>query len=339
MSQFPSLHGFPRAADTMNTSPDITLVIEWENVLLSGEERGEEMLRRVAEQIRVFGRSVEVIVVCDPEGAGVAALERLLRKRLGPPDATPFGWRLVTAPGAHYYELKNRGAFEARAPLLVIIDSDVIPEDGWLAALVEPFADPNVHVVAGHSYIDAKGLYSRAVALGWFFPRRSDTPAINPTGSHFFANNVAFRTAVLRANPFVCAADGATRGACVLLAQELVRQGLRICVTTAAQVSHPAPNGLNHFLVRAVADGRDEVLQWRGAGESHWTLPIRIARRYFRLTSRSLRSITHHHRTVNLRVEQVPLAWGIMGSYYGIAVLGAFATWVAPGPMSRGFRI
>lgn len=38
-------------------------------------------------------------------------------------------------------------------------------------------------------------------------------------------------------------------------------------------------------------------------------------------------------------LEQVPLAWGIMGSYFGIAVVGALATWIAPGPMSRRFRI
>jgi hypothetical protein len=72
----------------MNAVPDITLVIEWENVLIYREDRGEEMLRRVAEQIRVFDHAVEVIVVCDPEGAGVAELDALLRKRLGPPDTT-----------------------------------------------------------------------------------------------------------------------------------------------------------------------------------------------------------------------------------------------------------
>lgn len=323
----------------MNAVPEVTLVIEWENVRLSGEGRGEEMLRRVAEQLRVFDRVVEVIVVCDPEGAAVAELEALLTRRLGPPDTTPFGWRLVTAPGVHYYELKNRGAAEAQAPLLVIIDSDVIPEDGWLAAVVEPFADPNVHVVAGHSYIDGKGLYSRAVALGWFFPLRSQVLKRNDRGSHFFANNVAFRTDVLRSHPFACAADGATRGACSRLGRELVNRGFRICVTTAAQVSHPPPNGLKHFLVRAVADGRDEVLQWRSVGKSGWTLPIRIARRYIKRSSRSFGSIARHRRDVDLGLEQVPLAWGIMGSYFGIAVVGALATWIAPGPMSRRFRI
>ena len=62
----------------MNATPDISVVIEWENVLLSAHERSEVMLHRLAQQIRDIDRTVEVIVVCDPEGGGVAALEVLL---------------------------------------------------------------------------------------------------------------------------------------------------------------------------------------------------------------------------------------------------------------------
>jgi hypothetical protein len=327
-----------READLVNAVPDITVVIEWENVLLCGNARSEMMLQRLAQQIRSLDRCVEVVVVCDPAGVGVTALGTLLTQHLGRADATPFGWRLVTAPGAHYYEFKNRGAAEARAPLIVLIDSDVIPEEGWLAALVELFADPAVHVVAGHSYIDAKGLYGRAMALGWFFPRRSELPTRHDRGTHFFANNVAFRTEMLRANPFACPTDGATRGACVALAQELCRQGIRIWVTTAAQVSHPPPNGLRHFLVRALADGRDEALHWRHA-ERRWKPPVPVFQRYFKVSRRAFRSIARHRHTVRLGLEQVPLACAIMGVYYGLACVSVLATWVAPGLMSRRFRI
>lgn len=324
----------------MSAAPDISVVIEWENVLLSAKARSEEMLRRLAEQIRGLDRTVEVIVVCDPAGAGIASLETLLTERLGRPDALPFGWRVITAPGAHYYEFKNRGAAEARGSLSVLVDSDVIPEDGWLGALVELFTDPNVHVVAGHSYVDAQGLYGRAVALGWIFPLRSDIPTQHDRGTHFWANNVAFRTDLLRAHPFLYATDGATRGACAALAQALGRQGIRIWVTTAAQVSHPPPNGLHHFLVRAVAEGRDALLTWRHASEQRrWNLPLPVLRRYFKVSRRACRSITRYRRTVHLRLEQVPVACMIMGVYYGLACVSAVATWIAPGPMSRRFRI
>lgn len=323
----------------MNAVPDISVVIEWENVLLSAMERSEVMLHRLAEQIRGLERSVEVIVVCDPAVAEVAALETLLTQRLGRPDATPFGWRLVSAPGAHYYEFQNRGAAEARGELIVLVDSDVIPDDGWLAALVELFADPHVEVVAGHSYVDAEGLYGGAVALGWIFPRRSETPTHHDNGTHFWANNVAFRTEVLRAHPFSCATDGATRGACDALAAELRRLGLRIWVTTAAQVSHPPPNGLRHFLVRAVAHGRDEVLKRRHAGKRRWKLPLPVFRHFFKVSLRAFSSIARYRRSVRLGPAQVPLACAIMGIYYGLACVSALATWAAPRPMSRRFRI
>lgn len=122
----------------MTSAPDVSIVIEWENVLLSESTRSEVLLQRLSQQIRGLQRSVEVIVVCNPVDGELAALEALLRQCLGPPHSNFFGWRTVVAPSAHHYELKNRGA-------------------------------------ASHSYVDAQGLYSRAVTLGWFFPLRSET--------------------------------------------------------------------------------------------------------------------------------------------------------------------
>lgn len=326
-------------ADAVNAAaPDISIVVEWENVQLSGSKRSEILLNRLAQQVLALDRIVEVIVVCDPPSGGVTLLETGLRERFGAPDAARLGWRVVAAPGAHYYELKNRGAAEARGLVTVLIDSDVIPEPGWLAALVEPFADPDVQVVAGHSYVDAKGLYGRAMALGWFFPLRSETPVHHDRGTHFFANNVAFRAGLLRAHPFACPTDGATRGACVALAQELGRQGIRISVTTSAQVSHPPPHGLRHFLVRAAAHGRDDALQWF-RGEGRWRRPMSIARYYVKVARRAFRSIARDRRAVRLGLQQVPLACAIMGSYYALACLSALVTGLAPGLMSRRFRI
>lgn len=324
----------------MTALPEISVVIEWENVLLSDRARSESMLLRLARQIHDLQRSVEVIVVCDPADTGLAPLEALLMQRLGPADAGLLSWRLVEVSAAHYYELKNRGAAEAGGSLVVFIDSDVIPEHGWLAGLTERFEDPAVSVVAGHSYIDPQGLYSRAVALGWFFPLRSETSAWHEQGKHFFANNVAFRTAVLRSHPFPGQNSGATRGACTALARELIGQGIRICVTTAAQVAHPPPNGWRHFIVRAVADGRDEVLWWRHAEvRSRWELPLPVLRHYGKVALRAFRRIARHHRSVQLRLELVPLACLIMGAYYGAASAGAVLTWLAPESMSRRFRI
>jgi GT2 family glycosyltransferase len=44
---------------------------------------------------------------------------------------------------------RNAGWRRARAPIVAFIDSDCIAEPGWLAALVAPFADPQVRIVGG----------------------------------------------------------------------------------------------------------------------------------------------------------------------------------------------
>jgi hypothetical protein len=323
----------------MKDAPDITVIVEWENVLLSGKERSERMLSRLSEQACALGRPLEVIVVCNPADADPSGLRSLLEDRLGAADGAPIPWRLVSAPGAHYYELKNRGAAEARGPVVVLLDSDVVPDAGWLAGMVEPFADPAVAVVAGNTYVEPRSLYSRAFALGWFFPRRSQTPGLRDGARYFWANNLAFRRELLIQNPFPRPADGSTRGACADLAASLRGQGICLWQSTAAQVSHPPPRGLGHFIARAVADGRDRVLHWRGAGKSRWGLPFRSIRHCVKETLRVFGATLRHRREVSLRLVLVPAAWGIMGTYQGFSCLGAIATTVAPAPMSRGFRI
>jgi glycosyltransferase involved in cell wall biosynthesis len=43
--------------------------------------------------------------------------------------------RVIAAPGLGYYAQKNRGVDLAGAEWIVVLESDVIPEDGWLDGL------------------------------------------------------------------------------------------------------------------------------------------------------------------------------------------------------------
>ncbi len=45
--------------------------------------------------------------------------------------------QFLIAEDSHYYELKNRGARMARAPIVALTDSDVAPHPDWLGAVVE----------------------------------------------------------------------------------------------------------------------------------------------------------------------------------------------------------
>ena len=292
-------------------TPDVSIIIEWDNVTLAGAPRAQAMMRRLAEEAGSCARPLEILICHDGEA---------------PPDASIKGcglppvWRVVRAPGARYYELKNRGAAESAGEILVFLDSDAIPEPGWLEGILAPFGDPAVQVVAGHAYIQAESLYSRAFALTWFFPLRAGPEPLKPV-TRFFANNVASRRPTFLAHPFA-PIEGTSRGACVALAKELLEEGIPIWKTTAAQVAHPAPRGGRHFALRALAEGRDRL-----ARESGWRVTIlgsmaRVAHH----CGAGLVVTVRHRGKVGLSPAAVPGALAICWAYYVICFAGEAAT-------------
>ncbi len=76
--------------------------------------------------------------------------------------------------------------------LFASIDSDCIPENNWLYEISQLFySNPDVDVLAGHSYLCHINLYEKAFALRWFFPLRITENQVHSNKNHFFANNFA----------------------------------------------------------------------------------------------------------------------------------------------------
>lgn len=319
----------------------MSIVVEWDNILLAEADRSRVMLARVAaDATDAIGTGlaeapVELLLCADPVEVDVGALAVEVDDALAHASSA-LSERVVEVPGGGYYELKNAGAREARGDVVVFLDSDVIPEPGWLSALVEPLSDPEVDVVAGNSYIEPSGLYGKTFALAWFFPLRSEKAFSRPTFT-FWANNVAFRRAVAERFPFP-AIEGAPRCACWRLAHDLAEHGVRVVLTTSAQVSHPPPNGLWRFLTRAIAHGRDRVLEARVYGSRRTASPVGTAERLWRDLRRSTGSLTRDAEHVGLAKRAIPVAFGISTSYYLLASMGELATMVSPGVMARHFR-
>jgi hypothetical protein len=320
----------------------VSIVLEWENILLAEASRAQRMLEVLPGEVEaavdagLAAAPVEVIVSFDAEEFGDSTLLTDLEDALvGAGESIRL--RTIAADSGDYYELKNVGARAAEGELLVFLDSDVIPEPGWFMNLLRPFEDEAVGVVAGNSYLEPIGLYGKTFALSWFFPLRATSTTVRPARK-FFANNVAFRRSVFEQFRFPTLEDS-SRGSCWLLANQLTASGVQMVQTTGAQVQHPAPNGFGHFLKRGIAQGRDRLLEERAVGSRRSGSAIGTARRLGRDLQRSTRSIVQNSDRVGLSRPAVPAAIGISTSYYLLCTVGEVATMVSPDFMRRHFKV
>ncbi|HEY2824526.1 MAG TPA: glycosyltransferase family A protein [Gemmatimonadales bacterium] len=323
-----------------NSEWGLSIIIEWDNVRLSEMRRCREMLRTVGRQAAelcdraggtgLLGRlrcPIHLLVTYNEEEIDVGSVRQVVEEEMAPYVAHLAVQYLSEAQGS-YYSLKNLAAANATGDILLFIDSDVIPEHGWLVALVSSFEDPAVQIVGGHAYIDAHSLYERAVALTWFFPRRVENGALEKY-HRFFANNFAVRAGTFRRFPFPEPKDGA-RTAGIALRETLRRNGIDLYRNSMAQVRHPAPNGLHHFLQRAIAHGRDDAVVGRTTG---------VRQRWLRHLLRSYRAVLLERNRVGLSVIEIPAALVIGTVYWVLAAISAGATRVAPSFMARHFRL
>lgn len=234
---------------------EISILLEWDNPRRSNRHLPPETLRRLAAQAARLDRRLELLVGhgddVPPAEIDAALIEADVARHL-PVDAV----RRVPTGAVRYYEIKNALAEEATGDLLVFVDSDVLPEDGWLPAILAPFEGPDCHVVCGQTYVGPlDSFYDRAIASIWFFPPRRDGDEIVAV-DHFYANNVAFRREVFLAHRFDVQPDR-FRGQCLDLARRLRADGVEIHRTLAAATMHPPPEIPGDLVSRALLDGSD----------------------------------------------------------------------------------
>lgn len=335
----------------------LSVIIEWENVLLAELGRSKRMLAQLQQQIAAlcrqreiaqptkrdaflsrFASPVEVIVLYnDEEIAGEAV--RAILDELIEPDSHALEVRLEAASGLHYYELKNFGARQATGDYLLFLDSDVVPDDSWLMALLGALAHEKVQVVGGDAYIEPEDTMAKAFSLFWFFDppvaERTDQDALYRRG-HFFANNVVFERQVFEAYPFPPLEEGTTRGACVTLAKHLEAHGIPVYRNAHARVSHPAPNGWKHVFTRAMAQGRDHVFRKGEAFD-----PNEARQTYYsdlRMLQRGLRRRDVRERHA-IGLAEAPAVFGIGMAYLTTRFLGQLLAHARPVYVRDRFHI
>lgn len=314
----------------------LSIIVEWENARLAEAARPLAMLGELARQLdelaRHGPRRVELLVLHDPEAIDGAEIEALV-DRARPRAAWPATLRLLASANRTYYQQKNIGVGQATGEVVLFLDSDVVPEPGWLERLLGCLDDPRAAVVCGSTYIEPRDLYERAMALIWLFPLRPTADGVEEASS-FYANNVALRRDVALANPFPDLPM--FRGQCRILSQRLREQGFTILRHTGARVSHPPPNGLRHFVHRALCEGHDEALRDRASGRG---LIGRGLKDFWRRLRVAARRIAADGRGVGLSAPGALGAFGVAFAYFGLKLGGRLLTGVDPAIVRRRFSI
>lgn len=312
----------------------LSIIVEWENVLFSGDARGEEALRQIAREVETLSkeRRIEVIVVYFPAEVDGGALEPLVT------EVFPQGiGRLLAANTGDYYELKNAGAEAATGDIVVFSDSDTHVEESWLRQLTRPFANPSIAAVAGSSYIKPTTMLGKAFGTFWFFPVRTGNTRLEPAKG-IFANNFAVRRDIFARLPFR-PVPGTNRGACVRWRERMLEADCAVVMNPLARTAHPPPNGGAHFFVRALTHGRDAILLARDQGRR---LESGAFGTLLRFTLNCARTTIHtwtRRGDVGLRPWEMIPALLLGYVYYSIAFAGEVLTFLRPEWMSRQFRI
>lgn len=330
------LAGNAVAASRSNRSKSVAVIIEWENARLSELDRARQMLTRLSQQIGEVQAggdySFEILILYNKDKIDPQLVKDVTNESLKGAE-NPLTVSLRATDDLNYYQQKNFGVRSTEADFVIFLDSDVIPDEGWLPALVESLKDPEVSVVSGHPYLTTSNLYEKAFALFWFFSPKPSKPTMR-TVTTFPANNVAFRRDLLLANPFPDLES--YRGSCAELAGTLRKKGYKIYRQEKATVEHPPPNGLSHFISRALVEGHDTVVNKRKRAHGLWTAsPIMATWRLLRTIPRTLGRVFGDGAKVGLRRAEVPGVLGLALAYAVMKFVGEIVAFFAPGLIRR----
>lgn len=320
----------------------ISVVVEWENALLSDKARIPLLFSGLVREIGMLDEPTELLVMYNPDVVDGGALGRLLAEN-ALEEANGVTLRLLSASGEHYYDLKNKGVLAATGEIVVFADSDVEPEPNWLRSLVAHLdASSDLGMVGGWTYIKPAGPVGKAFSAGWFFPLRPrDGTLVESPARFLWSNNCAYRRNSFLAHPYRASQFNETRGACGRQLVEMNTHGVTTANISSAVVSHPAPNGLKHFVTRALAEGRDrsvDLLLADGTLSRRRSF-ARLARFAARKIKQTLHNSVFERQRLDASLIEAPILVSIMATYYALLLCGALRTLVSPDSARNKWRI
>lgn len=326
------------------TSFTVSIVIEWYNVTHAELSRAKRMLAALKSQAASLysdvrdplrlARPLDLIIVFDSENFQEARIRRFIDDVIGVCECLTIRYLLL--PGADYCKQKNGGAAIATGEIVIFLDSDLNPEPEWLAAFLSAFKNESVSVAVGNTFVDwsRRDLYSRSVALTWMFPLRDSDGGLT-ISRWFYANNVAFRRETFLSRKFPDVPE-LTHVPAKLLVDRLDRDGVTIWHVGNARASHPAPNGVLHFVERAIGGGRARAF-------SAESVTIALIFRWIRY---DVGSVSFGFKRLMFEGFKVELCWwqllpatAIAATYYTLFLAGSLLSVIAPRIMTNRFKL
>jgi hypothetical protein len=318
----------------------VAIIVEWDNARLSEIDRARDMLRRLSAQAQEVARTTnatfDLMLLFDPEEVPQEIPTQVLAECVDQAK-WPGKIGLTEVHGLAYYDQKNFGVKQTDADVILFVDSDVVPEEGWLGYLMDAMKDPSIQVVGGETYLATDTFIDRVYAGFWLFETKKPARGLYEA-RNFYANNVALRGDLIRNNPFPTLAS--YRGQCSALAQNLKKQGVKLMRDGRARVSHPPPQGFSHFLNRAVCNGHDIMVL--GKDKRYGWLranPLAAAWRFVRDTVKAPPTILARRREANLGPAEMVSALGMAVAYNAAKLAGELAAFVSPAFVRRRFEI
>ena len=309
----------------MSERPTYSIILEMENAKSIDWDEIGVGLKALAHEVAVvcatgFSRPKIIVSHGGPTEDESALYDNI--KAEAPQLAQVADLAFAAWPGGRYYDLKNNGIALTEGDVVVYLDSDTVPQQGWLSNLLEPFQHAGTVCVNGHTYLSHDDFFSRTFALIWFFPmargdeRFASKRAIN-------ANNVAFRRDWIASHPFP--AHNGFKVSCTLLMHQLRREGHKI-VNVDARVYHYSPRGWRFFYWRALVTGRDADRKYVELhSPSRAQRIVKSFTRWGTMSWRTMRRVISHAPQTGMPLWQIPFSVLVGLAFYTLAFFGHFS--------------
>lgn len=235
--------------------PSFSIIIEWSRIFQSDEKwRACTMLQRLSEQLirnRKKILNAEILIMLEPEEVDLSDVEKFVMKELKP-CIDIIKLRFIPATGIHYYEVKNFGVKNSSPnEIIMFVDSDIVPDDGWLVGMLESFENPDVKVVTGLTYVGLHNIIAKVLSLISFQPLPDKDHLYE--NYHFYGQNSAFRRKTFLEHPFPTI--NTFHGSADLLINDLVKNNIKIYRQPKSKADHPMPITLREFVTWGLVQG------------------------------------------------------------------------------------